>query len=386
MSKVRRRTWKNKDGKKSFCWDADFKDTSGERIRKGGFKTKAEAEDYIDKIRLVPGSATYNKKAKNLTLVDACNNYIKCHAEVYCKKSTCADYKGYLANHIKPFFKNNKLSDITKTTIENFIRSKSDDNVSGATLNHLLVFLKAVFQKMFNDDIISRNPMTKIKKLTVVSKKFEVLDSKEVDILINTAHKHFPEYYPLIFTALATGMRQGELFALQWKKIDWFNRTILIDSNYTKYHLTSPKSNKSRVIDMTEGLVQVLQEWKANCPTSDKDLVFPNAAGNYHNPANLNRRVFQPLIEKAGIKKIRFHDLRHTYTSLLIAENKQPSYIQSQLGHSTINMTMDTYGHILPTVREQCVNALDSILKPVGTKLAQNGKILKFPNPRNPHQ
>jgi integrase len=137
---------------------------------------------------------------------------------------------------------------------------------------------------------------------------------------------------------------------------------------------------------MNEELEQVLQEWKTKCPISDKNLVFPNTAGNYHNPANLNRRVFHPLIKKAGVKKIKFHDLRHTFTSLLILQKQHPSYIQNQLGHSTIQMTMDIYGHLLPEVHEQGVNALNSILKPNVTKMSQNGKILKFPNRRNPCQ
>lgn len=385
MAKVRKRVIKSKDGKETVRWIADITTLTGERVRPS-FKTKADAESYMIKALATPGSVACNKDSRNLTLVDACNNYIRYHAEVRRKKSTCADYRSYLANHIQPFFKNCKLHDVNIAMVEQFVRLKVDEKLSNSTINHFLAFIKAVFQKMFNNGKIQHNPLSRVEKLRVNNKKFEVLTPKEVDILLNTAKKHYPDYYPLIFTALATGMRQGELFALQWDRLDWQNKKILIDLNYTKYNLDTPKSNKSRVVDMTEGLMQVLQEWQGNCPASDKNLVFPNAAGNYHNPSNLTTRVFHPLIKKAGVKQIRFHDLRHTFVSLHISQNSTPKFIQSQVGHSSINMTLDTYGHILPEVREKSANALDSILKPVGTKLAQNVKILNFQNRRNPCQ
>ncbi|NLF83764.1 MAG: site-specific integrase [Candidatus Gastranaerophilales bacterium] len=375
MAKIRRRKWKNKDGSESFCWFFDFTTKSGQRIRESGFKTKADAEMHMAKAISSPTGCTYSKEAKNLTLVEACTFYIELHAELHCKKSTCASYKGYLNNHIKPFFDNCKVKDVNKIQVEQFVKAKKDEGLSAQTINHTLTLLKAVFQKMIDDEIISNNPLSRVKKLRVIHKKFDVLDSTEVETLLNTAKEHCPDLYALIFTAIFTGMRQGELFALRWDRIDWANKKILIDSNYTKYHLTTPKSNKSRIVEMSEGLVQALQEWKASCPANNYNLVFPNKEGNYLDPNNLNKRAFKSLMKTAKIKSIRFHDLRHTYASLLIARNISVKYIQSQMGHSSIQMTMDIYGHILPEVTIRGVNALDSILKQNGTKLAQNDVI-----------
>lgn len=125
---------------------------------------------------------------------------------------------------------------------------------------------------------------------------------------------------------------------------------------------------------MSSELVKVLKEWKLRCPPGYKDLVFPNREGNYLDPNNLNKRGYKSLIEKAGIKKIRFHDLRHTYASLLIANNVPIKYIQTQMGHSSIQNTMDIYGHILPEVTMQGVNALDSILKSNVTTISRNSQ------------
>jgi len=373
MAKVKKRYNTRKDGTKTCSWAVDFINAFGEREKKSGFQTKADAETYLVKTLASPPAAN-EKNYKDLTIVEACKMYIDIHAEMYCKKTTVVGYKGYLTNHIKPFFKNSKLIDLTKIRLEQFLKSKKDEGLSAQTINHILKYLKAVFQKMFVDEIISSNPAAKVKPLPKNPKQFDVLDSQEVEILLNTAKKHFPDFYPLVLTAIFTGMREGELFALRWDKIDWNKGKILVDSNFTLGELTTPKSKKSRIVDMSSELAKMLREWKLRCPHSDKNLVFPNKAGNYLDPNNLNKRMFHPLIEKAKIKKVRFHDLRHTFASLLISKNLSPKYIQTQLGHSSITMTMDTYGHILPEVTIHGVNALDSILKQQQNNFEQNQK------------
>lgn len=106
---------------------------------------------------------------------------------------------------------------------------------------------------------------------------------------------------------------------------------------------------------------QVCEEWRLACPHSELNLVFPNSNGNYQSADNLAKRRFLPALNRAGIDKIRFHDLRHTYASLLLANGAPMKYVQHQLGHSSITMTMDLYTHLLPEVNDKCVNLLNSI-------------------------
>lgn len=91
----------------------------------------------------------------------------------------------------------------------------------------------------------------------------------------------YPDFYPLLFTAIFTGMRQGELFALTWDSINWITKKITIDKNYTHGTLGTPKTGKIRVIDMSDELAKVLREWRIACPVSENKLVFPNNEGNY---------------------------------------------------------------------------------------------------------
>lgn len=107
---------------------------------------------------------------------------------------------------------------------------------------------------------------------------------------------------------------------------------------------------------------QVCEEWRLACPHSELNLVFPNSNGNYQSADNLAKRRFLPALNRAGIDKIRFHDLRHTYASLLLANGAPMKYVQHQLGHSSITMTMDLYTHLLLEVNDKCVNLLNSIV------------------------
>lgn len=120
---------------------------------------------------------------------------------------------------------------------------------------------------------------------------------------------------------------------------------------------------------------QICEEWRLACPHSELNLVFPNSYGNYQSADNLAKRRFLPALNRAGIDKIRFHDLRHTYASLLLANGAPMKYVQHQLGHSSITMTMDLYTHLLPEVNDKCVNLLNNI---VNTTVETNSNIKRF--------
>lgn len=363
MAKVRRRTWINKDGTETQRWQIDYTDSAGKRVIKGGYKRKVDAEKELARVLNSIEQGTYVNRDKDITFNEAAERYIKYHAELNCKKTTYVNYKGYLRNHLKASIGRKKLNDIKTHDIEKLMYKKSkEEKLSNQTVNHIIKFIGAVYQKMVNDEVIFRNPIAKIKKLKRNPQKFKILETEQIKLILETAEEYFPDFYPLLFTAIFTGMRQGELFALTWDKIDWKNKQILVDCNYTLGEVTTPKSYHSvRRIDMSEKLVEVLTKWKEHCPKGVLNLVFPNQVGNYSDPNNIIKRRFRYVLQLAEIEKIRFHDLRHTYASLLISQNVPVKYIQSQLGHGSIQVTMDTYGHILPEVNRKAVNALDSL-------------------------
>jgi len=238
--------------------------------------------------------------------------------------------------------------------------------------------MNEIYNFLIDIELINNNPLSRIKNLKEIKNhKIRALTSNEVKILLNTTKKYDYEFYPLLFTALFTGMRQGELLGLTWNSINWNSKKITVDKNYTHGNLGTTKSGKIRIVDMSKELVQVLKRWHLRCPLSKFGLVFPNKEGNYLNAANMLNRKFKPALKRAGIEPVRFHDLRHTYASLLIANGVSMKYVQYQLGHSSIKMTMDLYTHILPEFNENCVNILDNLVNNLTKDFVQNVLTIK---------
>jgi len=131
-----------------------------------------------------------------------------------------------------------------------------------------------------------------------------------------------------------TGLREGELLGLAWGDIDWTARQIYVRQQYTAGRFSELKTKASRRrVDLPGELVAELRRWRLQCPPGAHDLVFPTGLGTPDSPCNLLNRGFYPALRRAGLRKIRFHDLRHTYASLLIANGEHPKRIQALMGH-----------------------------------------------------
>lgn len=132
----------------------------------------------------------------------------------------------------------------------------------------------------------------------------------EIQAVLGTAE---PRWRVIILTAVLTGLREGELLGLAWGDIDWSARQIYVRQQYTAGRFSELKTEASRrCVDLPAGLVAELRRWRLACPPGSHDLVFPNGAGNPENHANLLNRGFYPALRRAGLRKSRFHDLRHT--------------------------------------------------------------------------
>jgi len=171
------------------------------------------------------------------------------------------------------------------------------------------------------------------------------------------------------------GLRRGELVALQWGDVqlgtgDHAARFILVQHNYVRREHTTTKSKKSRRVDLSRELRRVLVDLrdkrlleaslKGKNDISD-ELVFRSPEGTILDPDNLYHRLFLPVLAKAGIRKIRLHDLRHTFGSLVLQNGASIVYVKEQMGHSSIQVTVDTYGHLIPGANVSFVDRLDEV-------------------------
>jgi len=224
--------------------------------------------------------------------------------------------------------------------------------------------------------LVRDNPAQRIRQVRVEPKEMDFLRPDEIRLLLQHADE---PYRTLFLTAVLTGMRRGELLALQWGDIDWHNDVIHVKRSlfwHNKEELASangqgtvlwrfstPKSTRSiRTVIMSPKLKEALELYRLQCPVSPQDLVFCTTGGGPMNANNMINREFLPTLSRAGLRRIRFHDLRHTYTALLIAQGAHAKFIQSQLGHASITTTLDRYGHLLPEAQQGTGERLDAMV------------------------
>ena len=197
--------------------------------------------------------------------------------------------------------------------------------------------------------------------------EIEPLTRDDVQTLLDTADHVCPDYAPLFLCAVRTGMRLGELVALQWDDIEFHRRWIHVRRSRVAGKMTTTKNKQRRRLDMSVLLTQTLMRLRVarqrKALTAGKAVppwVFLTPAGHPVDGDNLRRRVFYRLLEQAGLRKIRLHDLRHTYASLLIQQGESLAYVQQQLGHSSVQVTVDVYGHLIPGANRAAVDRLDT--------------------------
>jgi integrase len=179
----------------------------------------------------------------------------------------------------------------------------------------------------------------------------------------------------LYVLAVHTGMRQGELLALRWEDVDLNEGVIHIRRTLVRsggrIALGEPKTKGSRrPVHLTGAAVEALETHlerqleeieRLGDLYRDHGLVFTSGVGTLINPTNLRRRSFAPLIQKAGLPQIRFHDLRHTCATLLLSRNVHPKYVQEILGHATVAITPDTYSHMIPGMGNHAARAMEDV-------------------------
>ncbi len=202
----------------------------------------------------------------------------------------------------------------------------------------------------------------------------DFLNPKEINSLLDACS---PDFYPVCFTAVMTGLRQGELFGLKWSDVDFAGKVIGVRRSYHPAHgFDSTKSKKGeRVVVMSPDLTEVLAGHKAKAGGSTDDLVFRTKDGNVIDYRNIERSEFHKALDQAGLRRIRFHDLRHSHAALMIAIGVNAKFLQRQLGHADIGVTLNTYGHLLPDASEGIGEALDQMVCPDGVLWPTDGLV-----------
>src|SRR5919107_1856572 len=239
-----------------------------------------------------------------------------------------------------------------------------DSGLSPATVQKIHAVLHKALDQAASWSLVPRNPTESVKAPRPAPEEIRPLNREQAKALLEMARRE--RFEALYVLAVTTGLRQGELLGLKWEDVDLENSLIRVRRtlirNRGRLLLGEPKTKRSRrTVRLTEAASQALKEHLARQIEQmerlgdlyeDQGLIFATQRGTLVNPTNLRKRSFAPILEKAGLLPIRFHDLRHTCATLLLSRNVNPKIVSEMLGHATIAITLDTYSHVLPTMPE----------------------------------
>ena len=302
--------------------------------------------------------------------------WLDTYARTHCQPSTCDQYESVYRKHLLPHFGKRDIADIKREDVKALIANVARGRARG-TVRRVLAPFSEMFNHAVEDGHVPTNPASRIFRRTRLDagakRAPDNLTREELALLLELFRVHEPEFYALALLLARTGMRLGEAVALQWDDIDWHGGFADIQRSYSKRRLSTPKSGTGRRVDLSNHLLEVLASRQVTAKktalrsgTAVLPWVFPG-----DDPAhpldvdNFRRRQWARMVTKAGLNRRRIHALRHTYASLLIAQGESLAYVRDQLGHHSIQITVDTYGHLVPGGNRAAVNRLDDAPVPV---------------------
>lgn len=321
-------------------------------------KLKREAEKKLSELMGEVHSGTY-REIQKITFAAFSELWLKSYAETKTKPSTLRSYQDIINNHLIPVMGDYFLTEINTAMLQKYVAMRLQ-SVKPKTVINEIVPLKEMFKHALKWNYLKFNPAEYVERPRKEEIEMEIFTPDEVNKFLEQVT---PKYKPFFLTAILTGMRRGELLGMQWGDIDWNHNQVHVKRSLWKSQFVSPKSKKSkRKIDLSPALIMELKKHKLACPPSNLDIVFCNLEGRPLNPDSLVKRQFLPALRRAKIKRIRFHDLRHTNVAFRIEQGQNIKYIQNQLGHASIQTTLDRYGHLIKEVNQEEAEKLDNIL------------------------
>jgi integrase len=331
------------------------------------------ANEVAEKIKakLVLGELNIEKIEEPCPIFkDYCELWLEGYIKPTKRRTTYQRYSSLFKKYISPRIGKMPIDKITRGHVRNTLLDIHKKGLSKSTVSTVRNVISGIFEHAIDEELVKDNLSKGILgKLGLDEKKdrepVQPMTAEEVSLFLNTCKKYRKDWYPFFLCAFRTGMRLGELLALHWGDIDWKSKYIQVQRAFRNGRITKTKTNKSRRVDMSDQLFYELknlykkrkEEGLKTGRGAPQQIVF-HTKGNYTSQ-NTIRNIWKRMLDKAKLRDMRFHDIRHSFASLLLSNGESPVYVKEQLGHSSIQMTVDIYGHLIPSSNRQAVNALD---------------------------
>jgi integrase len=315
-----------------------------------------------------------------LTLSEYLTRWLNDSVRDSVKQRTLENYEYVVRRHLVPALGHIKLKALGPAHVQGLYRSKLDSGLSARTVQLMHTTLHKALKQAVLWGLVPRNVAKAVQAPRPIKKEVQVLSPEEARKFLEVARGDRLE--ALYLLAITTGLREGELLGLRWRDADLEGRTLSVRQQLTRTNdgisFTTPKRSKTRCVRLTDQAVATLKRHRTaqNAERLKKGglwqntgLVFTTTMGTPLNVRSLTYRSFRPLLERAGLPRIRFHDLRHTFATLLLSSRTHPKIVQEMLGHANISQTVDTYSHMLPDMQDRAVEAIESTLRDISDQL-----------------
>lgn len=351
------------------------KDISGKRLQsmKRGFSTEREAKKALRTAQtladkggfILPSNATYKEYLTEWFEMRKSN----------LGKQTIVNQEINIRVHIIPLLGHIQLTELNVQDIEKFLTKLRKKGLAEATIKKIHTQVSSSLISAVKKDMIQKNVAAFVENKPKIKRTLvEVWDELEVKHFLDYVSKANTRYYMVFHIAIATGMRQGEILGLRWCDVDFDRRLISVKQtlshNGSEFGLTKTSSS-NRTISLDEKTMKLLMQHRAaeikereenNLDTFNEfGPVIQTALGTPLKPRSLDK-IWNKLRNKAGMRRITFHGLRHTHASLLLKNNIHPKIVSERLGHSSIQITLDRYSHLFSNMQENAAIGLGKML------------------------
>ena len=319
-----------------------------------------DAERALNKL-LVKNDAGQLRMADPQTLTEYLDHWLQAAAKPRLRERTHAEYEKQLERYVKPALGETRLERITPLQIQGLYGKMIEDGLSPRTVRLTHAILRNALKQAVRWGMLPNNPADSVDLPKQQTREMTTMSSEEAQAFLRAIEGD--SYHVLLATLLGTGMRPSEAAGLRWSDVDLIGRRLHVQRTASKvggrWLFNAPKTAKGRrQIDLPDGLVSLLAGH-----VRDGEQVFTNFSGEPFSQRTVIEHHFKPALKVAGISdSVRLYHLRHTHASLLLLAGVHPKVVSERLGHSTIQITLDTYSHVLPSLQRDAGDVVDRML------------------------
>ena len=365
---------KRKDGRWEGRYTAGRDPVSGKQIFKNVLgKTQAEVKEKLQKALAQAGKIDFTKTGK-YTVTMWMNEWFENVAKIKVRPSSHQTYRGYIDHHITPNIGNIPLEKLTTMDLQKLYRKllnkgrvdrveakQQPKGLSAKTVRNINQVISSAMDFAVAQKIIPENPCKAVALPKVEHREMQTIPAEQLQAFLQEAKA--TGVYEMYYIALATGLRRGELLGLKWTDIDWKNGIIKVRRQVARVDgqiVEAPLKTKNsyRAVTISQQAIEVLKQQKEK--TNDQ-YVFPSPNGGPISPDSVNN-MLKRVLARAGIPKVRFHDLRHTFATIALQNGVDIKTVSGILGHFSAGFTLDTYAHVTTAAQKEAADTMGNVL------------------------